>query len=89
MVERRVEPRHRTVANRTIRREAHLGMVWIRRLLVILQVTAGAVLGDVRVIVVHVTTGAGHVDVRASQRKPGERPVIEVHLQPRRRVVAG
>jgi len=88
MIEDRVRPRRRVVANRAIGREPCLRVIRVRRFLIILQVAGAAVFRNIRVVVVYVTTGAGRVYVGSSQREPGECAMIEVHLQPRGHVVA-
>lgn len=75
------------MADRTVCREPCLGVIRIRRTLVILHVARGAILGNACVVVVYVATAAGHVDMRAGQRESREGAVIEVHLHPGGHVV--
>ena len=76
------------MTDRTVCREPGLSVIWIVRALVILHVARSTILGHAGVVVVHVATAAGHIHVRARQREAGEGAVVEVHLHPRRRVVA-
>lgn len=76
------------MANRAVCREPCLGVIRIRRPLVILHVARRAVLRNAGVVVVYVTTAAGHVDMCPRQRESRKGAMVEIHLHPGRRVVA-
>jgi len=88
VIEDRIRPRCGVVADRTVSGESCLGVVRVRRFLVVLQVARAAILGDIRVVVVDMAAGAGRIHVCPGQREPGECSVIKLRLQPRVHVVA-
>lgn len=87
MVERRIGPRCRVVTRRAGRRESRRLMVRIGGAVVVSLMTAVAVGGQRRVVVVHVAVGAGHRGVRPGQGE-WRVVVIESRIGPRGRAVA-
>ncbi len=87
MVERRVSPRNRAVADGAIRGESSGHVVWVGRLLEIRHVTRRAGGRHRRVAAVHMALRARHLGVRAAEG-PSRHGMVEVHIHPRTGVVA-